>query len=609
MPRALVRSPRRASRIRSIAAVVPRVDTPGPFVALSGLLLLAGLSVYRAGLVDASFGNYVGCNRCLDGAVWTADGLFFAMFPGALCLACLVGRGPARALLASVVLLAVLFYTGDIVVYRLLTHRLLLADALHFAGDAALLGTVLSPFLAEREGALLVLVSVAAAATLPLAILACRPGRDGAIAWLALAAALFAAAWASPHAEYIHDVSYRNVWQVNAEVDPTRPYTSGFVRALGPDHGKALVCDAGLERRPSVIVVAAESLSSYHSQLFSGLNDYTPHLDRWAQRESYFPDFVANGYSTETGLISLLTGRVPIPTAGSFGSTLAFTEVEGDFHRWLATQGYRTAFFTSGNLRFGNRQRWLAAIGIGRSEGAEHPHYQGMPRGVFGAAGDDALLDRFLEWYHAEGRRAPFMATILTVRTHPPYAREPGADGSERDAFRRLDRQLNRFLLQLERDGFLRRGIVLVVGDHRAMTALGAGERERLGAAAAMRVPAIAIGATGLPRGAVKLPFQQVDLIPSLRHLIDRHACLDEWQGRFLGSQPRPARYVAHGDPLRRNEMVFHEAGGEARLLLDGDDTRWLRRPGDAGAAERQLRRVNLERISRMTEFGYRPPP
>jgi hypothetical protein len=126
---------------------------------------------------------------------------------------------------------------------------------------------------------------------------------------------------------------------------------------------------------------------------------------------------------------------------------------------------------------------------------------------------------------------------------------------------------------------------------------------EALGPAAEMRVMAFALGKTGLAPGEIAGSYQQLDLIPSLQHLLAHRSCRDEWQGRFLGPQPDPAENQVHSDPLRRNELTLIEAGHEYRILLDGDDTRFIgERP--RAHAEELLRRVNHERMSRMVEFS-----
>jgi sulfatase-like protein len=570
--------------------------------ALAALAGLAAFSWYRAQLVDASYGRYTGCIDCLEPSVWGNDGLLVAAFVALLAVSRLTRNRIARAALAALAAAIVLAYCMDIVVFRLLAHRLLVTDVLRYAGDAGILTTVVRPLLAQPEGWLIVAgagLTLAAAA----AAIAVGPASIAAAALWGLCSAV--ALMVASHVEqvkYIHSVALQNVVQVNLEVDPSRGYSKeAWQRALAAP-AFPLHCEAGLGQGVSVIVLVVESLSSYHSRLFSGLNDYTPNLDRLARGATYFHRFHANGFSTEGGLIALLTGRVPIPTAGRNGSTMAFTAVDGDFHRWLTGNGYRTAFFTTGKLTFGERDRWLRAIGIEHAEGAEHPFYAGMARGAFDAASDAALFDRFLQWHEHEGRAAPFMATLLTVDTHPPFISGAG-HANEGERFAETDRQIGRLAAALEARDFFAQGMMVIVGDHRAMTPIAEEEEEQFGASAAMRVPAVILGRSFTPPGEWSANAQQVDLIPSLRHVIGRRACRSDWQGRFLGEDPRAPRYVLLPDPIRRNQLSAIEGASQFTLLLDGDRTRWLEAPPRAADAERLLNRVNLERMARMPEL------
>jgi hypothetical protein len=254
----------------------------------------------------------------------------------------------------------------------------------------------------------------------------------------------------------------------------------------------------------------------------------------------------------------------------------------------------------------GQRRAWLRAIGIGYAEGASHPFYRGMPRAAFGAAPDGALVDRFVAWYDHERGRPPFMATLLTVATHPPFAMAGRGIVGEDAMVREADRQVARLAAELRTRGFFDNGVMIVTGDHRAMTPIPREERAALGAAAEVRVMAFALGKTGLPPGEIAGNYQQIDLSPSLRYLLAHRACRDEWQGRFLGERPDPAEYVVHADPLRRNELTVIDGAREYRMKLDGDDTRFLDAPPRA-QAEALVQRVNAERMSRMVEFSARP--
>jgi hypothetical protein len=568
---------------------------------VAAALLLAALSGYRAQLVDRAYGAFTGCHGCLNVSVAASDAVVIALFLAAVALARCSLPYALRCVLAFASVGALLFFAGDIIVFRLLAQRLLVADALHFGGDAHHLLGVAMPWLMNSEGA------IAAAGILLMGFAAWRaimrvPVDMRPWPWALAALAVWAIGASVPRAEYLHQLAYLNVWQVNHQVDPSRAYTEQFHQLHAKAPAPVLDCEAGLGERPSVLLVVVESLSAYHSRLFSGLRDDTPQLDALAREGTYAKTFHANGFSTEGGLIALLTGEVPIPTAGRFGSAMAFTAVKDDFHRWLGSLGYTTAFFTTGDLEFGARREWLRAIGIGYAEGADHPFYREMPRAAFGAASDGALVDRFLAWYDRERGDKPFMATLLTVATHPPFVMPGVGIVGEDEMVREADRQLARLAAQLRERGFFDHGVMIVVGDHRAMTPIPREERDVLGPAAEVRVVGFAIGRTGLAPGEIAGNYQQTDLIPSLRHLISHRSCRDEWQGRFLGPRPDPADYVVHADPLRRNELTVIEGPHEYRLRLDGDDTRFLDSPPHA-QADSLVARVNAERMARMPEF------
>jgi hypothetical protein len=566
------------------------------------LVILAGFSVYRARLVGKVYDSHLDCIGCLASSVWANDALFLAAFALILAVARIATRSWVRYGLGLVAAVVVTAYVADILVFRLLSQRLLLVDVVHFANDAGRMWTVANPGFHQKSGIGFAVAWALLVVATGLAILRASPATRR-FAWPAIAAMLVLAWAVVPQAHYIHSVSFRNLWQVNRDQDPTRPYSPEFWARTDPSPPPQAECEPGEKASVSIVLVVVESLSACHSRLFCGLNDFTPNLDRLARRSAYFTNFYANGYSTDTALVALLTGHVPIPTAGWSGGYGAFADADGDFHRWLASRGYHTAFFTTGDTGIAGRDQWLKALGIGHVEGAEHPFYNGMPRASFNAAEDKALIDRFLQWHGEPRGRAPFMATLLTVATHPPFVLPATGVRSEAESFREMDRQVARLASTLEARGFFDRGVMIVIGDHRAMTPIPPAEFERLGPSAPVRVPAIAIGRAGVAPGGHDEPAQQTDLIPSLRHLLSDRTCRSAWQGRFLGGPVDPPEYLVHDDPLRRNELVLEKPDGQYRLLLDGDDTRWIEAPPSKDEATAVLREVNRVRMSRMAEF------
>src|SRR5690606_10433986 len=141
--------------------------------------------------------------------------------------------------------------------------------------------------------------------------------------------------------------------------------------------------------------------------------------------------------------------------------------------------GYETAFFTGGSLGFLGKDRWTRAIGFDLAEGGESEHYADLPRGQFGSPPDAALLERFIGWLDQRQSGRPLFAGMLTVHTHPPFAVPGSGRLDEQAAFRHVDQLVAEFHSELERRGFFDNGLLIISGDHRSMTPLKPGERER----------------------------------------------------------------------------------------------------------------------------------
>ena len=566
------------------------------------LLAMAANFVVRTRLLREQRGDLLGCGECFTLPALTADAWIAAAVLALVAIGVAFRARWWRTLFALAAFLTMLPAWVDVGTFSTLSHRLLWADAIHFGGEGRALFDVAGPWLATARG-LVVLASILGF-VIALAVLLRHAFAVSARmrALVAVSALLVAGlAWSHATPRYIDVWFYTNVYAFNDMMSGRRlhsPQEEARIHALPPP---APVCRAYAEapRSPAVILLVIESWSMHHSRLYSGLNDWTPGLDALAQQGSWFPDFVANSFSTETALIALLNGVAPLPTHRARG-VVAFDEVDGDFHRWLQSRGYWNGFFTPGDLDFGERREWLPKIGIANAEGADHAAYDGWPRGAFDAPADRALFARWLQWYDGERPAAPFLAILLTVGSHPPFKDVDDSDPfepGEAAGMRRVDRDVVAFVEQLRLRGFFDEGILVVLGDHRTMTPIGSDEIARFGDQSAVRVPMFVLGASGLPPGRVPGPFQQSDFIPSLRALIAGEDCRTDGQGRWLGANPVPAKHVVYQHPARRDEVRVLIDGDEYRLRLDGDDTRWIgAEPRDAARLRDELLRQRLSR-------------
>ena len=566
----------------SVADTAPQTPTsvePGrPRAAAVWLLLsfiasLLAVVVWRALLVDQSVGAYTGCHGCLLSASIAHDARWLLPVP---LLAMLLWRWRgARPLVWLLGLDVGLVYVADLVLFRVLNYRLLWNEVLKFAGESRAVTQVLSDVVKDSNGRWLLGLCLLFLGTLVLLPkVSLGPLGTRRLGWLL--GALIVVAWLWPEPHYFYQEAFANVFEVNRPNPADRLYGEDFKKQIASRALPPQQCTPGLGQVRDVIVLAVESLSAYHSRLLSGIMDAAPRLDALMQQHSYFPDFVANGFSTDGGLIALFAGRVPIPAQQRFRSQQAFVGFETptmSFYQRLHALGYESAFLMTADRDFLHAGRWLEALGFDTIEGAEGAFYRGWQRGQFGAAEDRALYQRVLQWLDQRDPQRPLFMGLLTTTSHPPFAHPHTGKLDELASLRYVDQTIQELVDGLTARHFFANGVLLITGDHRSMTPLKAAEWQADGERAFSRVPLVVIGASGLPSGAIRGRFQQTDLIPSLLHLIDGETCRTGQQGILLGSTPQPARYRVYANSYRRDLVYFVSAAGSSELHLRGDES------------------------------------
>ena len=569
-------------------------------LALGGWLILLASRMLA---VRSGYGDYIDCRNCLDGPVLLQDllptGVLFVL--AAVAAALRAGILRLLPLLLTVALLCV--YAIDLGVYLIFGFRLRITDVLRYGGEAKSSWSVVLPLLSEWRGTIW-LAGWLLALTGWIALI-WRIPRDSRTAMVAgfLGSVMVAISVLANPADYVHANAYRDVVRSNRPDGVNRPFSPDRRAALlaQPQDIQISCKDAVALPRRSVILLVVESLSAYHSRLLGEVQDNTPRLDEWARNNSYFPEFHANGFTTDGGLIALLTGRVPLPSIGRYESSKAYAGYEMPVVPALFSQlhaaGYSSQFFTTGDLGFLDKGRWARDLGFMHVEGANHPFYASYPRGGFDDAGDQALYDRYLDWYDRERKNGPLFSTLLTVSTHPPFHVPGTTIHDEAKAFRWADAQIDRFIQGLAMRRFFDDGILLVTGDHRTMTIVRPAETVHFGAGALSRVPMVVIGPSGLRQGSVPGRWQQTDFLAGLMTVAGLPSCTDAFRGRMLGPDAMPARYVLHAQGVQRDrvQVWIQDDVRSYELILNGDDTGWMTQP-DKVSADRVLEYVNRER-------------
>jgi hypothetical protein len=549
-----------------------------PWPSIAALLALA-LSVFRAIHLEQNADYDGACRGCFALAALGHDAwLLSALFALLALHARATRRGFAHAcgaLAAGVLALM----TIDVALLALLDQRLYLGDALRFGSGMQENWSVIRPQLWSLSGVGYAAVMMFVIATL-LGLMRPRvqTSREGRPLLILSSLVLLLAIVEGLRAPllYTHEPFTWNVIGINLPQGRMRPFSPAYAqRELQQSQTWSQTCAAGQASGRNIVIVLTESLSAYQSALLGGPRDWLPQLDALARANHYFTHFYANGFATDGGEIAVLTGHVPIAAAGTASQSLAAYGPEDSTLPAIAHRGGYTAhYFTASDLGFLDSGTWLRALGFDEVEGSESPFYDGMPRGQFGAAEDAALFARFEQWLDARHDTRGFVAVLLTVTSHPPFANPRDGRNDPAATFHYVDDQLAAFQRALARRGYFDNGMLLITGDHRSMTPILEEEYRQFGERAFARIPLIVVGATDLPN-VVDGAFQQSDIPGSIAQVLGVDYCRSPFNGLLLTGAPRPAEYVVHvrGDDRNRVDVYFGDRVASYRE--DGDASNW----------------------------------
>jgi lipoteichoic acid synthase len=562
------------------AAKSSRRRRAGLIGAVSLIALLVVLIALRSLVLFQLVNGLVDCRLCISATTMQQDVAVLALLLAFTGLSLLSGRYWLQLpwLISSCVL--VLAFAVDVALQKALIQRLYWSDLLKFGSEFSAIGKFSGVFIGTTAGKISLVVAVVVVTAVVLGLLP-RPKQRRVARWFLLLAVVLGlfSHWEPLTIRYVFSAALKNFISVNLDLTADKPQTPDFVAALLRRYQpETPVCSAGQSRHANIIVLVVESLSLYHSQLFGGINDFTPNLDKLARYHTYFPDFIANGFSTDGGLIALITGRAPIPEVGRYEKKDLFgpfNDPVGALPDLLHPYGYSAHFFTTGDLNFLDKPTWLKALHFDSWEGADAPFYNGWKRHHFNAAEDKALYLRFAQWLDQRKEQAPYLAVLLTVSTHPPFINPENDQPDEAGVFRYADRQIEAFYEELQQRGFFHDGVLIVSGDHRSMTPLTAAELVRFDDSALARTPFVVVSDFSLARGAVAERFQQTDLPSSIADLVGSRSCLTSETGSFLRMPPQPAQFSAHARGDQRDGVDIYFGKEQAQIILDGDQTHW----------------------------------
>ena len=564
------------------------------------LLLGWGAQLMRVYTVESIYGDAAGCNGCLAKGVLGSDAAFWLLW---LILAwagyALTRTLPARVL-RFVAALLLLYYLLDIYVMTQFSTRMYVPWLL-IVGSTP--GPVVEHLAATIEWWRWGLVFAALTLLFWLAWRQPQRPATSALAKTTLGLSLAACAGAILLAQPVY---YVHGWVVGNVFDPRGSNT--YATAYGEETLSKLAestiagpeCSdfSGEYQKRDIMILILESWSPYQSDFLTGLNDWTPRLDRLMKEHGHFERMMASGYSTSHGLMALLTGLpvmatlVPPLERRSLQPAWGWSET---LPKQLSRSGYETAFLTSGDLSFTGKGDWLTHIGFDYVEGHDHSFYDGMTRLHFRAAPDAALYERATEFLSDRDPAAPSLALVVeSVSSHNPFIHPETRERDEEAVFRYIDEAAESFIESMLADEFVQQGgLLVVVSDHRAMKAISPGELDVLGDEAHARIPMMILGKDLPPTDPSGL-WAQSDLAPSLSALTTGSACgYPGWQNLFAPAAEARCVFHTRGDDRNLVEVYCQHSRGTVQLA--GDESRFV---SNQGLTRDQQKAILLELAS-----------
>ncbi|OGS27965.1 MAG: hypothetical protein A2297_08165 [Elusimicrobia bacterium RIFOXYB2_FULL_48_7] len=298
----------------------------------------------------------------------------------------------------------------------------------------------------------------------------------------------------------------------------------------------------------NLLIIQVESLdAAVINRTFNGL-EITPCLNKFVKESMYFPNFysqIAIGTSDAEFVIN--TSMYPLPKGSVTYRYPLNKYISLPF--LLKKHGYKTMVMHANRGSYWNRHLFLPALGFEKF----YTNKEYTPGEMIGMGlNDNDFLGQSLEFLKDSGK--PFYAHIITLSSHFPYdilpdkykkiqTRKEGATLGTSiftdylNCIHYTDKCLGRFLSALKSGGLLNKTVVVIVGDHDALSngeyVVEIQKKHPLWQVNRYRNAAMVIRVPGRPAGINEIYSGQVDILPTVSYImgIDR----EEYAGSSFG--------------------------------------------------------------------------
>lgn len=214
------------------------------------------------------------------------------------------------------------------------------------------------------------------------------------------------------------------------------------------------------KEKPNVLIILMEGVNKVC------VPTNMPFLHKKIEEGLYFDNAFANGFRTEQGISSLLSGEYPLPYKNTIENVNLVTEIPS-LIRDMKKEGYTTSFYFGGESEFGKIKSYFVQNQMDKI--VDIHNFSSFQKTQKLGVEDSFLFQELVVDIQAE--KKPFFKIVLTQSTHQPYdIKGYKPSNSEKDnylnAVSYLDRQLKHFFKNAEKSKLLKNTLVIITSDH-----------------------------------------------------------------------------------------------------------------------------------------------
>ncbi len=220
-------------------------------------------------------------------------------------------------------------------------------------------------------------------------------------------------------------------------------------------------------QKPNVLIFILESFTIKATGLIPSGAKFTPNLDSFAKDGVFFSNFYGVGDRSKVGIVGVLSGYPPLPRRRIISYTDKVEKLPS-ICRKFNENGYQSAFYYGGDIRFANMNSYIKIMGFDKiiTQNDFPSEQQNTKWGVH----DEHVLNYLLK--DIKTTQEPFFKTCFTLSSHEPFdvpiKKVKGNSEDQRflNSVYYTDKCLGNFMNAFKKTDKWNNTIVIIVADH-----------------------------------------------------------------------------------------------------------------------------------------------